>query len=407
MTASVHALARPADGGRPPLVPAKAVLKEDAIYLRFDPGLLDTRWYRSCTPEQALAGIALRARALKQEHAGSLPNDDGELAYLSDFGRDVEGFLSAKAKALEGWILCSDDRWHHPDIARNVLHIWIGRLESRRIGAWGNVSRAKDGGLYGLDSILEDLDEALAALAVLDPQDVVLRKAAEQQGKWWDRHDQVTAGSYWQEQGKTSAEPIRLPNRMPIRTPPGGSPKVSEAKRSLEKSSSLQSRDDSPKHDPTHDEEIGIEEGSAKRTPPSSSRRERAPPWPAGWFERLKADYPKREAWGRAEKAAERIRKAGLMPFEVVLAGVERLAARVASGDLALKYTPLMATWLNDRGWEDESSQPAAASPPPRPGPPGRPMAGADSAAYGFASSFRHRSPPRGPIIDHDAEERT
>ena len=102
---------------------------------------------------------------------------------------------------------------------------------------------------------------------------------------------------------------------------------------------------------------------------PVATKRERAPPWPPDWFEMFQARYPKREAWGRAEKVLERIRRAGKIPFEKIMAGVERLVERIARGELQPHFACQPGKWLDGRGWEDEP-EPSRDGSPPRGGAP-------------------------------------
>lgn len=407
MSAEVLSLPRGGAGARAPLVPARVDLREDAIFLKLLPSIFDSEWAIDCSRDERLAGITLRARALKQiDNAGSLPASDRMLARLADYGDDVVGWQAVKDRALQGWILCSDGRWHHPEIARNVLHIWIGRLESRRISAWGNKGRAKEGSGRSLDSIMGDMDAALDALAAIDPQDAALSRGADQQAKWRKRIAGI--GPDGEEEMPIRIEtPYDGPNRSPNRTPPEGGPKVRQAKRSQADSSSLQCRDDSSVHEPSPEQEVERSEGSAKRTTPVVPKPERAPPWPAGYFEAFKAlPYPKREggqAWGRAEKALDKIRKAQRVPFEDIVAGVHRLAARVEAGVTPLQYVPLPSTWLSDRGWEDEASPGSGRSgvSPPLERGRGTPSR-TETALDGFDEGLDLAYGPAGLIIDHE-----
>ncbi len=182
MTAEVLSLPRGGAAGPAPLVPIGVDVR-DAPDFRFNIArMLDSDWYHSCSTREALAGINLHARAIHQVPAGSLPGADGLLARLADFGRDVDGWHEVKAKALEGWVLCADGRWYHPDVARNALHIWIGRLEKRRASAIANLAQAPDRD-FGLDEITAAFGEACEAQPgnLVEPGEVARRVA----GRGW------------------------------------------------------------------------------------------------------------------------------------------------------------------------------------------------------------------------------
>lgn len=79
-----------------------------------------------------IASIKLMWEAWQsQVPAGSLPDDDDELALLADFGIDVEGWQAAKSLALHGWIKCSDGRLYHPLLAEDAIHSYEGRRRDR------------------------------------------------------------------------------------------------------------------------------------------------------------------------------------------------------------------------------------------------------------------------------------
>jgi hypothetical protein len=63
--------------------------------------------------------------------AGSLPDDDDELAEAAGFGMDTEAWLAAKAEILGAWQLHSDGRWYCTFLTEIVLDAW-GRVSDRR-----------------------------------------------------------------------------------------------------------------------------------------------------------------------------------------------------------------------------------------------------------------------------------
>ena len=68
----------------------------------------------------------------KQVPAGSLPNDDEDLARLADFGTDLRSWNKVKATALHGFILCSDGRLYHPFVIERAKVAEKTRLGNRK-----------------------------------------------------------------------------------------------------------------------------------------------------------------------------------------------------------------------------------------------------------------------------------
>ncbi|WP_353429276.1 DUF1376 domain-containing protein [Paracoccus denitrificans] len=91
--------------------------------------------------------LLLWAASMKQDPAGTLPDDDIELAQLARFGTDIEGWREARAGALYGWRAVHIDdappgarpRLGHPliaDIARDQFSRKRGRERGREVAAW-------------------------------------------------------------------------------------------------------------------------------------------------------------------------------------------------------------------------------------------------------------------------------
>jgi len=97
---------------------------------------INVQWMRdlpvaaNATGDEFRAAMLLMFASWQQCPSGSLPNDDRQLGFLAGCGRDVKGFLKVKERALSGWILCSDDRWYHPVIARTALRAWSQKQDS-------------------------------------------------------------------------------------------------------------------------------------------------------------------------------------------------------------------------------------------------------------------------------------
>ena len=79
--------------------------------------------------------VMLWGEAYGQTPAGSMPDDDDELAEAAGFGMDVGAFQALKAEIMAPWTLCSDARWYHPTLCEVVMEAWDRLSEKRRKGA--------------------------------------------------------------------------------------------------------------------------------------------------------------------------------------------------------------------------------------------------------------------------------
>lgn len=94
--------------------------------------------------------LLLWAASMKQDPAGTLPDDDIELAQLARFGTDIEGWREARAGSLYGWRPVHIDdappgarpRLGHPliaEIARDQFSRKRGRERGREVAAWATM----------------------------------------------------------------------------------------------------------------------------------------------------------------------------------------------------------------------------------------------------------------------------
>lgn len=101
-----------------PLVPAGTdVSNLDGFMLNVE-RLLASELLAIGTPEQCWAAFMLWCRAWKQVPGGSLPNNDRILASFSGAGKR---WKQVKEIALHGFVLCSDGRFYHRFLCREVL----------------------------------------------------------------------------------------------------------------------------------------------------------------------------------------------------------------------------------------------------------------------------------------------
>lgn len=77
------------------------------------------------------AGVTLWLKSFHQVPAASLPDDDVALARLAELGRDLKTWKKLRARALHGWVKCSDGRLYHPVVAEKVHDAWKGKQTQR------------------------------------------------------------------------------------------------------------------------------------------------------------------------------------------------------------------------------------------------------------------------------------
>lgn len=112
-----------------PLVPAEVDLRGFETMPLAVQMLRDSRFASEVTPEAFRAGVLLWCAAWHQVPAGSLPDNDAELAKLAGYGFVVKEWRKVKQQAMTKFIACSDGRWYHEEIAERALTAWRARLE--------------------------------------------------------------------------------------------------------------------------------------------------------------------------------------------------------------------------------------------------------------------------------------
>ena len=112
-----------------PLVPAEVDLS-DFPFMPIDVRRLrDSRLVATSTGDAFMAWMLLVCASWHQRPAGSLPDDDIELAQLAGFGRVVREWQKVRGGALYGWVKCSDGRLYHPHVAEKAVEAWDGKLQ--------------------------------------------------------------------------------------------------------------------------------------------------------------------------------------------------------------------------------------------------------------------------------------
>jgi hypothetical protein len=114
-----------------PLVPASTNLRNFPRMPLDVARLCDSKIVSTVTGDEFRCAVLLWCKAWHQIPAGSLPNDEEELAkYAGMLGENQPPPLRKAAMkvwgklrngAMYGWIMCTDGRWYHPVIAEMVL----------------------------------------------------------------------------------------------------------------------------------------------------------------------------------------------------------------------------------------------------------------------------------------------
>ncbi len=112
-----------------PLVPAEVDLTDFGFMPLDVRRLRDSRIASRATGDEFRAAVLLWCAAWHQKPAGSLPNDEVELATLSGYGRVAKEWKKVRAGALHGWIACSDGRLYHQVVSEKANESWRSKME--------------------------------------------------------------------------------------------------------------------------------------------------------------------------------------------------------------------------------------------------------------------------------------
>lgn len=112
-----------------PLVPAECDLTGfEFMPLEIERLRKSKAWLRARRiPFLAFHLLNMWMRAFTESPAGSIENDDDTLADAASCA--PETWPSMREEVMRGWILCTDNRWHHPVVAEKVLSGWAERLK--------------------------------------------------------------------------------------------------------------------------------------------------------------------------------------------------------------------------------------------------------------------------------------
>src|SRR5262245_52020470 len=124
-----------------PLVPPEVDLR-DFAFMPLDVHRLLTSetWIEAASePRLSHALLSLWCASWHQVPAASLPDNDRVLSHLAMCDRQT--WESLKAKALRGWVKCSDGLFYHPVVAEKAREAWEMK--------WDRADRAKERSEHG------------------------------------------------------------------------------------------------------------------------------------------------------------------------------------------------------------------------------------------------------------------
>lgn len=112
-----------------PLLAAEVDLR-DFQYMELDVRVLrDSRFAAQVSGDAFRAGVLLWCASWHQVPAGSLLDDDIELANLAGYGRFVKEWRKVRAEALHGFVRCSDGRLYHRAVCEKAASAWQSKLQ--------------------------------------------------------------------------------------------------------------------------------------------------------------------------------------------------------------------------------------------------------------------------------------
>jgi uncharacterized protein YdaU (DUF1376 family) len=114
-----------------PLVDADVDLRDFAFMPLDVLRLRDSGLTAKATGDEFRAAVLLWCASWHQVPAGSLPDDDAELANLCGYSRAVKEWKKVRDGALRGFVLCNDGRLYHPTVAEKARDSWEKKCAQR------------------------------------------------------------------------------------------------------------------------------------------------------------------------------------------------------------------------------------------------------------------------------------
>jgi hypothetical protein len=115
-----------------PLVSPEISMGANDFFPFYFDRLRRSKWWRRASDVARARNVMMWGEAYKSTPAGSLADDDDDLAEAAGYGMDVPAFLQHKAEIMAPWVMCADGRWYHPVVCEVVLETWERTSEKRR-----------------------------------------------------------------------------------------------------------------------------------------------------------------------------------------------------------------------------------------------------------------------------------
>lgn len=130
----------------PPAAPTLDVRDVDGFMVNVDE-ITASEFSATSTGDEFKAAFVLRAKAWKQQPAGSLPDDDRALAAFA--GLALPKWRKIRQRALTGFVKCSDGRLYHPELVADAQRAATNRDKARvkreadaqRLREWRNAKK--------------------------------------------------------------------------------------------------------------------------------------------------------------------------------------------------------------------------------------------------------------------------
>lgn len=115
----------------PPMTPADCDLRGMEWMPLYGGRLFGSDFDAHATDTEWRAAMQLWWSAWNQVPAASLPDDDVAMCRLAGLGRDLKAWRKIKARAIHGFVTCSDGRLYHRALADFAMESWARRLKDR------------------------------------------------------------------------------------------------------------------------------------------------------------------------------------------------------------------------------------------------------------------------------------
>ncbi|QDL92533.1 DUF1376 domain-containing protein [Paroceanicella profunda] len=167
-------------------VPSGSRIRGDWVPLHFR-RLLNSRFVAQVDPAAGFFAVILWAVACDQDPAGTLPEDDVQLARLAGFGRDLDGWRRVRQGALYGWTPCACEI--DGEMVRRLQHRTVTEMVGDAIAKLARRQKVNEEGAERamLSRLRDRMQKAGATARMTEREDLVIetrRILGLQQCRW-------------------------------------------------------------------------------------------------------------------------------------------------------------------------------------------------------------------------------